>query len=479
MKRHALIPVSLALAIALAGCKFGPNYKRPAVNTPATYRGAQAPDIDTAATSSLGDQKWVEVFHDPVLQDLLREALANNYDVRIAAQRVLEQQAQVSVTRAAQFPTLNAGGSYNALRLPGGLLGGSNNNNNSNSNNDATTSYAGGLTASAAWNLDFWGQYRRQTEAARAQLLATQWGSRAARTQVIQDVVTNYLQLRALDEQLDITRKTIATRQESLKLTQTLEQGGSTTLADVRQAEELLYTAQANVPSLEQQIEQQENALSLLLGRNPSTVIRGQKITEQPHPQAVPAGIPSALLERRPDILQAEATLVAANAQIGVARAAYFPQISLSGQGGTNSSQLKSLFDSKNVYMYASGSISQPIFDGGKIRANYRLAKATQQEMVLSYQKTIASALRDVSNALVAYRKTTEYREQQDHEVAATADAVRLARLRYQGGSTSYLEVLTNDATLYTAQLTLVNAQQQEALSLVQLYSSLGGGWEQ
>src|SRR5882757_10959050 len=184
MKRHALIPVSLALAIALAGCKFGPNYKRPAVNTPATYRGAQAPDIDTAATSSLGDQKWVEVFHDPVLQDLLREALANNYDVRIAAQRVLEQQAQVSVTRAAQFPTLNAGGSYNALRLPGGLLEGSNNNNNSNSNNDATTSYAGGLTASAAWNLDFWGQYRRQTEAARAQLLATQWGERAARTQV-------------------------------------------------------------------------------------------------------------------------------------------------------------------------------------------------------------------------------------------------------------------------------------------------------
>jgi outer membrane protein, multidrug efflux system len=467
---------TLSLILLVAGCKVGPNYKRPMVATPPAYRGGQPPDIDTGASASLGDQKWSEVFQDPVLADLVSEALRQNFDVRIGSERVLEQEAQVGITRAQQFPTVGVGGTYTALRLPDGVVG--SNNSGSGNNNTPTSFYGGGVSASAAWNLDFWGMYRRQTEAARATLLATTWAQRATQTQVVQGVVAAYLQLRSLDEQLEITRKTIDSRQESLQLTQTLEQGGAASLADVRQAEELLYAAQANIPFLQQQIEEQENAISLLLGRNPGPVARGKSITEQPHPQSVPAGIPSRLLERRPDILQAEATLISANAQIGVARAAYFPQISLSAEGGTASSQLKTLFSASNAYVYGAGALTETIFDAGRIRNNYRLAKAQRDEMVLSYQKTIAGALRDVSNALAAYQKTREYREKEDRQVAAAADAVRLARVRYQAGSTSYLEVLTNDANLYAAQLTLANAQQQEALSLVQLYAALGGGWE-
>jgi multidrug efflux system outer membrane protein len=253
-------------------------------------------------------------------------------------------------------------------------------------------------------------------------------------------------------------------------------------MADVRQAEELYYTAQAQIPDLERQIEQQENNLRLLLGQDPGPIVRN--IADSPsvlatasHPTDVPVGLPSDLLERRPDVRRAEELLVQANANIGVARAQYFPQFSISGTGGTSSSQLKGLVDSGNVYYYAAGSLSQPIFDGGKIRNNYRLAKATDQELIDTYQQTIAGALRDVSNALVAYNKTREYREQQEKQTAAAADAVRLARIRYNSGSTSYLEVLTTDTSLYSSQLTLESAQQAEALSLVQLYNALGGGW--
>jgi multidrug efflux system outer membrane protein len=493
--------VSFAAFALLAGCKVGPNYKRPVVNTPGAYRGGAAPDIAPDATASLGDEKWAEVFRDPVLVKLIDEALKNNYDVQIAAKRVLEQEAQVGITRAAELPTLSAGASYTALGIPGGLLNSLNNNNNngsSSSNNKNTPShfYSGGLTSSAAWNLDFWGQYRRQTEAARAQLLATQWGRETTRATVVMEVAIDYLQLRTLDAEMAITRDTIKAREQSLDLTTRLEQGGSTSLADVRQAEELLYTARAEVPTLEEQIAQQENALNLLLGRNPGPIERpiegGQTgsgapsgsdaeisaIANEPHPLAVPAGLPSQLLERRPDIRQAEANLMQANANIGVARAQFFPALSLSGTGGTSSSQLKKLVDAGSAYWYIAGSLSQPIFEGGKLTNNLRYAKAEQQEMLVTYQKTIASALSDVSSALVAYQKTREYREEQEKQTAAARDAVRLARMRYEGGATAYLEVLTNDTNLYTAQLTLTTAEQQEAQSLVQLYNVLGGGWQ-
>ena len=472
---------ALALASSITGCKVGPNYKRPIIDTPANYRGALAPDITTTANSTpLGAQKWSTVFTDPVLQQLIAEALKNNYDVKIAADRVLEEQAQLGITKAGQYPTLSVGATYDALGLPSSLLSGLSNNSSSSNSNTQTNYFSGGLTASVAWNLDFWGYYRRQTEAARASLSATEWAQQTTYSTLIENVATAYYQLRTLDAELAITRNTLDARKQSLDLTRKLEQGGAGTMADVRQAEELYYAAQAQIPAIESQIEQQENNLRLLLGRDPGPIARSEKdvsIADAPHPANVPVGLPSDLLERRPDVRRAEQLLIQANANIGVARAEYFPQLSLSGSGGVASSQLDGLVNPANAYYYAVGSLSQPIFDAGKIRNNYRLAQAAHKELLDTYQQTIAGALRDVSNALIAYSKTREYREQQEKQTSASADAVRLARMRYSGGSTSYLEVLTNDTNLYNSQLTLASAQQQEAQSLIQLYNALGGGW--
>ncbi len=326
MKRSIPAASVLVTVIILSGCMVGPHYKRPAANTPPAYR-----DVDSVSgksdpsTSSVGDLKWSEVFQDEQLKALIAEALDKNYDVRIAAQRVLEQQAQVGVTRSQSLPSLNGGAAYSAIGLPSGLLG----------NSSSPQFNGGGFTASAAWNLDFWGLYRRQNEAERAQLLATEWGRRATLSSIVIQVATSYIQMRTLDAQLEITRGTLESRRESLRLVSLRERVGSTTMADVRQAEQLLYGAEAVLPDLERQIREQENNLSLLLGRNPGPIPRGKRNIEQPHPQEVPAGIPSELLERRPDIQRAEAQLIAANARIGVARAQFFPQMSITGLGGT------------------------------------------------------------------------------------------------------------------------------------------------
>jgi len=479
MKR---VLATLALSLSSAGCLVGPNYSRPVVATPPAYRGTDAPDTTAGGTAPLGAQKWNTVFTDPVLQALITEALKNNFDVRIAADRVLEQQAQVGITRAAQFPALTAGGSFDSVGLPGSLLKSltnSSNGNSGSSNKSGTSSNVetGGLTASATFNLDFWGLYRRQTEAARAQLRATEWARQVTYSTLVEDVATAYYQLRTLDAELEITRQTLIARRQSLDLTRKLDEGGAGTLADVRQAEQLAYTAEAQIPDLERQIAQQENSLSLLLGRQPGPIARGQAIADVPHPAAVPVGLPSDLLERRPDIRRAEELLVQANANIGAARAQYFPQLPLSATGGSSSDRLLSILASGNLYYYATATLTQTIFDGGKIRGNYRLAQAQHKELLDTYQQTIAGALRDVSNALSACTKTREYREKQELETAAAADAVRLARMRFEAGATSFLEVLTNDANLYSSQLTLKAARQQEALALVQLYNALGGGW--
>ncbi|WP_263357292.1 efflux transporter outer membrane subunit [Acidicapsa ligni] len=476
MKRILAIMVKLAVVAMIVGCKVGPNYTRPTVDVPQTYRGALAPDIATApatTTSSLSDEQWSAIFQDAALQHLIQEALTNNLDLRIAAQRVLEAQAQVGIAHSQQLPSISGGGSFSALQIPTSLAG-------TNSNGTPANSFfdGGGFSASAAWNLDFWGMYRRQTESARAELLASEWGQRATRTTLVQNVAQAYFDLRSLDAQLEITQSTIKARQDSLKLTQSLERHGASSMADVRQAEELLHAAQANLPALRNQIASEENTISILLGHNPGEIDRGLPIAEQPHPQEIPVGVPSQLLERRPDVQQAEAKLIAANARIGVARAQYFPQISLTSLGGSSSNQLQQLFAGANSYWYAAGSLSQPIFDGGRIRSNYHLSQAQEQEMVLEYRKTILNALKDVSNSLVGYKETRERREEQFAQVTSAADAVRLARLRYAGGNTSYLEVLTTDTDLYNAQLLLAQAQQQEAASLVQLYAALGGGWQ-
>ncbi len=473
MKRAGFVSIVTLLALT-CGCKVGPNYRRPVVTTPTSYRGAAG----AGEGQPLGARKWQTVFTDPVLQALIAEALKNNFDVKIAADRVLEQEAQVGIARAAEYPSLSAGASVDALGLPAGLLGGSSSSTSSGGGSGGHTYItSGGFSISPSWNLDFWGYYRRQTESARAQLQAYKWAQQVTYSTLVENVATSYYQLRTLDAQLAITYKTLEDRKESLTLTTTLEQGGGGTLADVRQAEELFFTAQAAIPDLQRQIQQQENGLSILLGHAPESIPRGGSIADVPHPVEVPVGLPSELLQRRPDILRAEELLIQANANIGVARAQFFPTISLSASGGISSDALKGLVESKNLYYYAIGTLTQPIFDGGKLRSNLKLAEAEHKELTDTYQQTIIGALRDVSNALVAYRLTRDYRQQQEKLVASATDAVRLARLLYYAGTTSYLEVLTNDANLYNAQLTLQTADQQEALSLVQLYNALGGGW--
>ena len=465
--RIAAFALVAAGIMLFAGCNVGPKYVRPNYTAPAAFRGADNAPVSSDARPSFGDEEWSKVYQEPELQDLIRKALANNYDLRIAAQHILEQQAQVRITRSQEFPTVTVGGTGIGATLPSSL-----------GKQIPSPLVEGSISLSASWTPDFWGLYRRQTEAARAQLLAQSWARRAVQMTLVQEVATDYLQLRALDRQLEITRETLKVRQSSVELTRTLESGGSVPLSDVRESEQLLYTASSQIPQLEEQIQQQENALAFLTGENPGPITHQDPNALTPPPQNLPVGIPSQLLERRPDVQESEAQLIAANAQIGVARAQFFPNLTISGSAGVGGDSLSSLFDTAGKTIYGIGSLTQPIFEGGKLRGQLQLSEATKEEMVLNYQKTIAGALRDVSNALIASNKQRSNREEQEKLVAAAQDATRLARIRYQGGSTAYLEVLTTDSNLYTAELNLVTAQQNEALSLVQLYGALGGGWQ-
>ncbi len=461
-----LVALSL-ITLLLSGCAVGPNYKRPSVNVPGTYRGAMAPEATQPAAESLGDQKWWEVFQDKQLQDLIHTALQQNYDVRIAATRILQAQAQVGVTRADQLPSVSAGAqavnerSARAKQFP---------------QFETSTNQ---VDLSLAWELDFWGKYRRATESARANLLATEWAREAVITTLVSDVAAAYFQLRELDLELEISRRTLASRRDSLRITQMLANGGATSMLDVRQAEQLVFTAAGTIPDLERRIEQQENFISTLLGNNPGPVARGTKLTEQPHAPEIPAGLPSSLLERRADIRQAEAQLIAANAQIGVAKAAYFPQINLTASGGYQSSALTSLFSGPAGLWSFGGSLVQPIFAGGRIRSNVKFTEARQQEAALVYQQTIQQAFRGVSDSLVEYRKDREFREQQEQLAFSAQDAARLSETRYRGGATSYLEVLTNETNYFDAELGLAQAQLNELLGLVRIYRNLGGGWQE
>jgi multidrug efflux system outer membrane protein len=416
---------------------------------------------------SLADEKWWELFQDKELQGLIRTALKNNYDVRIAAARVLQAQAQLGITRADQFPSVAVGGNITSQQsAKSGPF-------------PSFQATQGELDATGSWNIDFWGRFRRATEAARANLLASEWAQKEVIATLVASVAIDYFQLRQLDLQLEISKRTLNSRQGSLQLTQTLEQHGINSLLDVRQSEQLVYTAAAEIPDFERQIAQEENAISILLGNNPGEVPRGLKLTEQPHAPEVPVGLPSALLERRPDILQAEQNLVAANAQIGVARAAYFPQIALTGTGGYQSGALTNLFTGPAGVWSLVGSFSQPIFQGGRLKSGVRLAEAQRDQLLLTYQQSIQGAFRDVSNALVAYRKNREFRIQEEHLLEAAQDAARLSEVRFKAGTTDYLEVLTNNTNSFSAELTLAQAQGSELTALVQLYQALGGGWQQ
>jgi outer membrane protein, multidrug efflux system len=456
--------ILIALFVIPMGCTVGPNYQRPTVSIPDSYRQPYSPP-SSQSVQSLGDEKWWDVFGDPDLQQLIRTALENNYDVRIAASRVLQARAQLGITRAGQFPSVSAGADIIKQRANSAQLG-------------SVQTANGQVTVSASWDLDFWGKYRRATEEARATVLAYEWAQKEVLSTLVADVAIDYFQLRALDSQLEVSKRTLSARRESLQMTQKLEQAGIDSMTDVREAEQLVYIAAAEVADLERQVTQQEDAISILLGRNPGDVPRGLELTQQPHAPEVPVGLPSSLLERRPDIRQAEESLIAANAQIGVARAAFFPSISLTGDGGFQSSALASLFTGPAKIWSLAASLIQPVFEGGRLRNNLRLAEAEHEQMLLTYQQAIQGAFRDVSDGLVAYQKNREFRIQEEHLYESAGDAARLSQIRFRAGTASYLEVLTNETSAFTAELQLAQARANELIALADLYRALGGGWQ-
>jgi multidrug efflux system outer membrane protein len=461
--RTARLFLVIGIAWLAAACTVGPNYKRPPVISPDAFR-SQAPATGVALDVSIADQRWTTVFDDEALQRLIATALAGNFDLQIAASRILQAQAQLGITRSDQFPAID--GQASIHRSYGGIVDGQ-------KLPQVTAAQLGG---SLSWEVDFWGKFRRASEAVRAQIAATEWGRRAIVTSLVSEVASGYFVLRSLDSELEISRRTLTSREESLRLTRVREQGGATSLVDVRQAEQLVATARGQIVDLQRRIEQQENALNVILGRNLGTVERGRALTDQSHAPEIPEGLPSALLDRRPDIQQAEQQIVAASAGIGAARAAYFPQIALTGSGGVASTALASLFTG-GAWAVGVGAF-QPIFNAGRTRSQVALAEARRQESEIVYRQTIQRAFREVSDAIIGYRRLREFRETQEDLLRAAQDGRRLADLRYQGGATSYLEVLDSETRLFDAELGLVQAQLNELAEFVEIYRSLGGGWQ-
>ena len=464
---NRLIAVPLLGAFVLASCAIGPNYTRPQVPAPPQYRGAQS-----TTGAPITDLPPFDLFHDPTLTELLKTALAQNNDVKIAAERVLEARAQYGIVRSNIFPSLDATGTFSANRassvgsytfVPKGL------------NLDSSYTQAG---FSLSWELDVWGRLRRLTESARAQYLATEEARHAVMATVIADVITDYLNLLELDKEVEIARHTRDIAENGLKLTELRHQQGAATGLDVRQAEELLYSATAQIAAAERSLGETEDALSLLLGRNPAAVARDRKLTDLPAAVEIPAGLPSSLLEKRPDIRQAEDNLIAANAQIGAAKALYFPQISLTGFLGGQSRSLTSLFTGPARFWTIGPAADLSIFNAGRLRSNVHLAEATQREMIVTYRKAIQNGFREVSDALIDHEKNLEQRKQQELFVQALQDADRLSTMRYKGGLDSYLQVLDAERSLFQGELSLARLHRDELVSTVQLYRALGGGWQ-
>ena len=462
MRRLAL----LSAALLLAGCAVGPDYKRPEVQVPPEFRG-QSPDVP-ASERSIADLAWWEVFQDEVLQELLRTALAANYDLRIAAARVLDARAQVTINRSFQFPDVTGNASAAYTRIFGDLAP---------SQFKSTFSPVG--TLDLAWELDLWGRLRRATEAARGDLLATEDARQFVMSTLISDVATAYFQLRELDLELEISRRTLASRQGSLRLVQRRYEGGVAALIDVRQAEVLLYTAAETIPDVERRIGQTENLISLLLGRHPGSVLRGRSTAEELAlaPPNVPAGLPSSLLERRPDVRQAENQLAAATARIGVAKANYFPRVVLTGAAGAGGIRIDGSWFGPQGILAIAPQLTLPIFNMGRVGAGVDSAEAQALGALIFYEETVQQAFREVADALIEHSKRREFRIQQGLLVDSLRDAARLANIRYRGGVTSYLEVLDTERQLFDAELGLAQSQRDELLALVRLYRALGGGW--
>jgi NodT family efflux transporter outer membrane factor (OMF) lipoprotein len=453
--------------LLLAACAVGPNYKRPVIQPPDQFRGATSND-----PASIAGTKWFDLFHDDQLKGLVSTALEQNFDLAIATERIEEARAQFRVTRANQYPNLTEEGTFTAVRqssvgsfkflAPG---------------TDLSASYTQQLPT-VSWDLDLWGRLRRLSESARAQYFATEEGRRAVIVSLVGDVTTNYFILRERDRELQIANQTRDIAQDSLRLVELRHGAGAATGLDVHQAEQFLYTATAQIASANRDIEQTENALCLLLGRAPGDIPRGKTLEEFTVPADPPPGLPSALLERRPDIREAEQNLIAANAQIGAARALYFPDISLTGFLGAQSRALTSLFTAPARYWTLAPNAVLPIFNAGQVRAGVRLTEARKRELVIAYQKAIYTSFREVSDALVGYRRTREQLAQQDNLVRALSESTRLSRLRYEGGLDSYLQVLDSERNLFQGQLTLAELRLGMLNSFVELYRALGGGWQ-
>lgn len=446
--------------------------EKPKVQTPVDYRGADAATSQPGA-QTLADVKWFEVFRDEKLQELIREALIYNYDLREAVARVDVARANLGLTRSDQFPTIAGSSDVVTERL---------------SRDGSVTlpepikrdrTFGSILLNLLTFELDIWGRLRKATAAARADLLASEEARRAVITTLVSDVAASYFILREFDFELEIARRTLASRQESLRIIRLRQERGVSNMLEVRQAEELVYNATEVIPAVEQAIEQQENFISLLLGKNPQSILRGRGLTEQQVPPSVPAGLPSDLIARRPDIRSAEQNLIAANLRIEVAKKAYFPRISLTGFLGFESAQLTKLFSPSRSVWGLIPQVTQPIFTGGRLKSNVRFTQAQRDFLLVNYERTIQNAFREVSDSLVAYRKVREVRSQRELLVTTLQDRSRLAYMRYNGGVSNLLEALDADRELFDAELSLAQVRRDELLTVVQLFKALGGGWQQ
>jgi multidrug efflux system outer membrane protein len=449
----------------------GQKYERPKLPAPVNL-DRTAPSPTSPDPQVFADLKWFEVFDDKALHELIREALLSNYDLRAAVSRIDLARANLGLKKSELYPTIGVSSDLVTERL---------------SKDGSITlpepvkrdrTFGSVLLNLFTFELDIWGRLRKAKKAAQAELLASEEARRAVMTTLVGDVAAGYFNLRELDKELEIAKRTLESRRESLRIIGLRQERGVANMLEVRQAQELVFNAGEAIPAIELAIQQQENALSFLIGKNPQEILRGRSLTEQRMPPSVPAGLASDLIERRPDIRSAEQELIAANARIGVAKAAFFPRISLTGFLGFESDSLTSLFNPSRSVWALVPQITQPIFTGGRLKSNVRFTQAQRDLLLTNYERTIQNAFREVADSLVAYRKVKEVRVQRELLVDVLQDRSRLAYLRYNGGVSNLLEALDADRNLFDAELSLAQTRRDELLTVVQLYKALGGGWQ-
>lgn len=466
-RRHSLA-VAVAACALLAGCMMGPDYRRPAVDLPAAYRGDGAAPASQTQPASLGDVPWWEVFQDPVLQDLIRQALANNLDLKQAIARVEQARAQVQVVGAPLYPQVGYGANVSRQNTPTITP--------ERVDNLTYTGYSG--SANLSWEIDFWGKVRRASEAAQAELLATEESQRGVMITLLSEVATTYFRLLAADRELEIARATVGLYQSTLDLFRDRYTGGASSLLPVNRTAAQLANAAANIPQFERQVTTYENKLSVLLGKVPGPVPRGAKLDVHRVPPPVPPGLPARLLERRPDVKQAEDVLIAENAKIGVAKANFFPSISLTGLLGGQHSQVSSLLSGSTTLWGLGAGLVGPIFTGGALTGELQAQEARWKRAQASYEQTVLTALAEVSDALTARQQLQLVRVQRDIAVKELASSVQISLDRYLLGLATYFEVLQIQEQLYSTQLALTQTEADQLTNVVQLYRALGGGWQ-